>query len=67
MKGQLEIMLIREGGSELEETYLYDIVKLGPDELVYKDEEDTYEYTRQKPKETYGTEIVFDDDDDFIM
>ena len=46
-RGKLEIVLVREGGTEEEETYLYDIVKLGPDSLIYKDADDTFEYTRQ--------------------
>ena len=68
-RGKLEIVLVREGGSEEEETYLYDIVKLGPDTLVYRDVEDTFEYSRQKPKEQYGRDIVLEESsqDDFKM
>ena len=36
-RGKLEIVLVRIGGSEEDETNIYDIVKLGPDSLVYKD------------------------------
>lgn len=68
VRGQLEIVLVREGGSELEETYLYELVRLGPDELVYKDDEDTYEYTRQKPKVEYGKDVKLEDaQDEFFL
>ena len=68
-RGKLEIVLVREGGSEEEETYLYDITRLTPDSLVYKDAEDTFEYGRQKPKEQYGKNIVLEESsqDDFKM
>lgn len=51
VNGKLEIVSVREGGNEEEEVNLYDIISLGPDSLVYKDEDDTYEYTRYKQKE----------------
>ncbi len=60
-RGRLEIVLMREGGSEEDEVYLYDIVKLGADSLVFKDSEDTFEYSRKKPKEEYGKEIQLED------
>lgn len=60
-RGKLEIVLVREGGTEEEETYLYDIVKLLPDTLVFKDAEDTFEYSRQKPKERYGMDVELED------
>ena len=60
-RGKLEIVLVREGGTEEEETYLYDIVKLSPDSLVYKDADDTFEYCRQKPKENYGMDVKLED------
>jgi len=67
-RGKLEIVLVREGGSEEEETYIYDLVKLGPDSLIYKDAEETFEYSRQKPREKYGTEIELEDaQDEFFM
>ena len=53
--------MVREGGSEEEETYLYDIVKLGADSLVYKDGDETFEYSRQKPKEEYGKDVQLED------
>ena len=55
--GKLELVLVREGGAGDDETYLYDITKLGPDSLTFKDADDTFEYSRQKPKELYGTDI----------
>ena len=60
-RGKLEIVLVREGGSEEDEVNLYDIVKLGADSLVYKDAEETLDYSRQKPKEDYGTDIKLED------
>ena len=58
----------RIGGSEEDETNIYDIVKLGPDTLVYKDVEETFEYSRQKPKEDYGGNIKLEDaEDEFFM
>lgn len=67
-RGKLEIVLVREGGTEEEETYLYDIVKLSPDSLVYKDADDTYEYSRQKPKDNYGMDVELEDaQDEFFM
>ena len=60
-RGKLEIVHVREGGSEEDEVNLYDIVKLGADTLVYKDAEETLEYSRQKPKEDYGTDIKLED------
>ncbi|MBR1547571.1 MAG: hypothetical protein IJ637_02450 [Prevotella sp.] len=69
-KGKLEIVLVREGGSEDDELYIYDLVKLGPDSLVYKDAEDTYEYSRQKAHEQYGKNVKLEEssfDSDFQM
>ena len=67
-RGKLEIVLMREGGSEEDEIYLYDIVKLGADSLVYKDADETFEYSRQKPKEEYGKEVQLEDsEDEFFM
>ncbi len=67
-RGKLEIMLVREGGTEEEETYFYDIIKLTPDTLVYKDADDTFEYCRQKPQERYGLDVDLEDaQDEFFM
>ena len=63
-RGKLEIVLVREGGSEEDEVYLYDIVKLGADSLVYKDAEETFEYSRQKPREEYGKDLKLEDSQD---
>lgn len=49
--GKLEIVAIREGGGDVEEIGLYEIVSIGPDSLVFKDSEDTFEYSRYKPQE----------------
>lgn len=68
MYGKLEIVLVREGGIEEEETYLYDIIKLTPDSLIYQDADDTFEYSRQKPKERYGLDVDLEDaQDEFFM
>ena len=54
--GNLEILSVREGGGDAEETNLYKIMALGPDTLCYKtigklrDEEETFEYNRYKEK-----------------
>lgn len=46
--GQLEIMSVREGGGDMEETNIYDIKKLDGDSLIYGNSEDLFEYGRQK-------------------
>lgn len=52
--GLLELEYMREGGADDEETGLYEILNLGNDSLVYKtvgkprEEEETFEYTRQQ-------------------
>lgn len=68
-KGRLEIVLVRECGNDVEELNVYDILKLTADSLVYKDAEETFEYERQKPKETYGEDVKLEDSsyDDFKM
>ena len=67
-RGKLEIVLVREGGSEDDEAYFYEIVKLGADSLVIKDADETYEYSRQKPKEGYGVDIKLEDaQNEFFM
>ncbi len=54
--GNLEILSVREGGGDQEELNLYELLILGGDTLAYKtigkmrDEEETFEYTRWKPK-----------------
>ena len=54
--GNLEIQAVREGGGDEEEINLYEILILGSDTLAYKtigrlrDEEETFEYNRWKPK-----------------
>ncbi|MGN1262713.1 MAG: lipocalin family protein [Prevotella sp.] len=46
--GSLEIQGVREGGGDIEETNVYKIVKLDADSLIYKNEEDLFEYSRRK-------------------
>lgn len=54
--GKLEILSQREGGGDMEETNLYEILLLGADSLVYKtygvdkQDEETFEYSRWKEK-----------------
>ena len=54
--GKLDILSVREGGGDAEETNLYEILILGSDTLAYKtvgksrDEEETFEYNRWKEK-----------------
>lgn len=69
VQGRLEIVSVREGANDVEELNVYDILKLTADSLVYKDSEETFEYSRQKPKETYGDEVKLEEDsfDDFKM
>lgn len=45
--GKIEITLVREGGGDEEEINIYDIVKLDSDSLIYANEEDRMEYSRQ--------------------
>jgi hypothetical protein len=59
--GKLEIVLVREGGSEDDETYIYDLIKLSSDSLIFKDSEDLFEYGRQKPRENYGADVKLED------
>lgn len=44
--GQLEIVSMREGGSEIDETEYYDMIRLDADSLVFSSEEDTFMYSR---------------------
>ena len=44
--GKLEMVTQREGGSQEEEVTFYDVLMLGPDTLIIKDKEDTYNYGR---------------------
>ncbi len=69
LRGQLEIVHVEEDGSGLEETNIYDIIKLTADSLVYKNAEDLYEYSRQRPKAEYGKDVQLEDAsmDDFSM
>ncbi|MCH5311954.1 MAG: hypothetical protein J1E57_08385 [Prevotella sp.] len=46
--GKLEITLVREGGSEEEETEIYNFLMLNNDSLVYANAEDTLSYSRKR-------------------
>lgn len=45
--GKLNITLVREGGSEEEETEVYNLLQLNSDSLVYANPEDTLRYSRE--------------------
>ena len=45
--GKLDITLVREGGSEEEETEEYNILLLNSDSLIYANPEDTLRYSRE--------------------
>ena len=61
IRGQLELVQVQEEGSGQEETLYYDIVYLGPDSLVYKDADDTYEYSRQRTNKGNHEQIKLED------
>jgi hypothetical protein len=71
--GDLDILLIREGGGDEQEENRYEILTLGPDTLAYRtigrprDEIETFEYNRwkEKPKvDLHGLELE-DTNDEF--
>ena len=70
--GNLEILLVREGGGDEEEENRFEILALGADTLAYrtlnkpKDEIETFEYNRwkEKPKVDLGLELE-DTNDEF--
>jgi len=64
--GDLEILLVREGGGDMEEENRYEILTLGADSLAFRtigksrDETETFEYSRWKPKpkvDLHGLEL----------
>jgi hypothetical protein len=71
--GNLDILLVREGGGDEQEENRYEILTLGPDTLAYRtvgkprDETETFEYNRwkEKPKvDLHGLELE-DTNDEF--
>ncbi len=65
VRGKLELVDVREGAGEEEEVTLYDLVRLTPDSLILKDNEDLYEYGRQqlkKPDSDIKLEEASEDD-----
>lgn len=69
LNGQLEIVNTRDDGGDFEERGCYDILFIGPDSLAFKDSEDKYEYSRQKPKEDFdpGFELEESSFEDFVF
>ena len=66
INGDLEILLVREGGGDEQEVNRYEMLILGPDTLAYRtigrarDETETFEYNRwkEKPKvDLHGLEL----------
>ena len=64
--GKLEILSQREGGGDMEEINLYEIVKLGADSLVYRtvgvaqEDMETFQYSRWKepePMDLHGLKL----------
>lgn len=66
--GKLEIVAIRDGGGDMMETNLYELVAIGPDSLVFRDAEDLYEYSRQV-EHHYKVDIQLEEasEDDYRM
>jgi hypothetical protein len=58
--GKLEMVSQREGGGDDEETILYDVLMLGPDTLIIRDSEDTFNYGRIREEQRHRT-IHFED------
>ena len=72
--GLLEIVSVREGGTEEEETNLYEILSLGNDSLVFKtvgkprEDEETFRYSRQQKHERIEkVKLEESSFDDFMM
>jgi len=76
VKGQLEFVLVREGGSEEDEVNYFNIIKLDADSLFLRqvlrlediqsglrDDMEELRYNRQKPKEEYGKDVKLEDSD----
>ena len=64
--GELDILLVREGGGDEQEENRYELLILGPDTLAYRtlgrasDETETFEYNRMKEKpkvDLHGLEL----------
>ena len=68
--GDLEILLVREGGGDEQEENRYEILTLGPDTLAYRtigkarDETETFEYSRWKEKPQLDLGIELEDTND---
>lgn len=70
VNGQLEMTSIREGGGDFEESEKFLFLYLSDDSLVFKNEEETFEYARPSKGEDYSDvdfELEEDEDGDIIM
>lgn len=73
--GQLQFTVSREDGIDMEEIFVYDIIKLTTDELIIKsadEDQETFEYCRPKGEEyteedLNGVELDEGYDDEFDM
>ena len=54
VNGQLEVVSVREGGGDFEETEYFQLLFLSADSLSYCDAEETFEYTRPQPEDDYS-------------
>jgi hypothetical protein len=68
--GDLDILLVREGGGDEEEENRYEILTLGPDTLCYRtigkprDETEVFEYYRWKPKPKMSIDLELEEAND---
>ena len=54
VNGKLEIVSVREGGGDFEETETFQLLYLSADSLSYKDAEETFDLTRPQPEDDYS-------------
>lgn len=59
--GRLEVVTQMDGGGDMEEVTLYEILKLSSDTLVIRDNEDIHEYGRHHKSDYENVEIELED------